>query len=217
MLTQVPGINARHLGRCPSMETRSSLLVQVRDTGDAASWREFVAVYEPLIVAYARKRGLSGPAARDVAQDVFVRLLRALPTFRLDRGRGRFRTWLWRVTASALVDRARRDGRRLEAERQWRERRPADGPPDEWRRMLRERVLRHALRKVEAGVGLAQWSCLARHLLERRPAAAVAAELGVTVNTVYVNASRVLAKVRRACAEAMGDLDDDPDDLPGGP
>ena len=51
------------------METSSTLLVRVRDHGDAAGWREFVAVYEPLIVAYACKQGLAEPAARDAAQE----------------------------------------------------------------------------------------------------------------------------------------------------
>jgi hypothetical protein len=96
----------RHPGR--PMETSSTLVRRVRGAGDADSWREFVALYEPLIVRYAlgRRRGLSEPDARDVAQDVFVRLLKALPTFELDRSRGRFRTYLWQVTASALAGRA---------------------------------------------------------------------------------------------------------------
>jgi hypothetical protein len=32
---------------------------------------------------------------------------------------------------------------------------------------------------------------------------------------VYINTSRVLDKVREACAESMGDLADDLEDLPG--
>lgn len=35
------------------------------------------------------------------------------------------------------------------------------------------------------------------------------------VNTVYINASRVLVEARKACAESMGDVADDRDDLPG--
>jgi RNA polymerase sigma-70 factor (ECF subfamily) len=197
------------------METSSTLLIRVRDTGDAASWREFVAIYEPLLVAYARRKGVDGPAAPDVAQEVFVRLLKALPTFRLDRGRARFRTWLWQVTHSVIVDGARRNGRRLEAERQWRDGRPAAAEAEEWDTLVRRRVLEHALRKVGAGVKPVHWACFAQHVLGRRPAAAVAAELGTGTNVVYVNASRVLAKVRAACSEAMGGLADEADDLPG--
>jgi RNA polymerase sigma-70 factor (ECF subfamily) len=197
------------------MDTSSSLLIRVRDSGDAAAWREFVAVYQPLIVAYAIKQGLPAPAAHDAAQDVFIKLLKALPTFQLDRGRGRFRTWLWQVTFSAVVDRTRREGRRNRAERVWKERRATPEEPAEWRAMLHWRVMEHALKKVGADVSPKTWSCFDRHLRQRRPAAEVAAEPGVSVNSVYVNASRVLDLVRKARAELMGDLSDGADDLPG--
>jgi RNA polymerase sigma factor (sigma-70 family) len=197
------------------METSSTLLLRVRNTGDTASWREFVAIYEPLIIAYARSQKLDELAAREVAQDVFVRLLKALPEFELDRARARFRTWLWQVTRGAIVDPIRRNGRRIEAEKQWNERRPSANEPEEWRAMIRQRVLQHALQKVEADVRPGHWDCFQRHLREGKPAAVVAAELGITTNAVFVNASRVLDKVRTACAEAMGGLTDDADDLPG--
>jgi RNA polymerase sigma-70 factor, ECF subfamily len=196
------------------MKTNSKLLLRVRDTGDSASWREFVTVYEPLIIAYAQKKGLAAPAAVDAAQEVFVRLLKALPNFEFDRNRARFRTWLWQVTHSVIVDRARVDGRRAEAERQWGEQCPPTSDDQEWRSMHRRRVLQHALEKVESGVKPVHWACFARHVLEQRSAAEVAAELKINTNTVYINASRVLAKVREACAKLMEELNDDGDYLP---
>src|SRR5262249_51401961 len=74
------------------METSSTLLRRVRDSGDAESWRELAALYGPLIVRYAlgRGRGLSEQDALDVAQDVFARLVKAPPGFEPDRARCRF-------------------------------------------------------------------------------------------------------------------------------
>src|SRR5262245_4953111 len=51
-------------------------------------------LYEPLLLAYARCKGLSGHDADDVAQEVLARLLKALPRFDLRCERGRFHTWL---------------------------------------------------------------------------------------------------------------------------
>src|SRR5262245_11082734 len=85
-------------------ETRSSLLRRVRDPADAASWSEFVALYEPLLLSYARKHGLAGAVVRDCAQEAFVRRLKTLPGFELDRSIGRCRTWLGQVTRNALTD-----------------------------------------------------------------------------------------------------------------
>jgi RNA polymerase sigma-70 factor (ECF subfamily) len=200
------------------MDTSSTLLRRVRDTGDAEGWREFVALYEPLIVRYAlgRGRGLSEPDARDVAQDVFARLLKALPGFELDRARGRFRTYLWQVTASALADRARRGQRRAEAEREWLAHREDPDERAEWDRAFRRRVLGHALDRAREATSPAAWACFERHVLGREPAAAVARGRGVSADAVFVHSSNVLSRVRARCAECLEDLSDDPQDLPGG-
>jgi RNA polymerase sigma-70 factor (ECF subfamily) len=214
MLAVVRPRAARTPDRLTCMDTSSTLLMRVRDTGDSASWREFVVIYEPLIVAYARQKGLTGQDALDVAQEVFVRLLKALPAFQLDRSRARFRTWLWQVTYSVIVDGSRNNARQVEAVKKWNKHRLPAEDPDEWRSMYRRRVLQHALGKVEPGVKPDHWACFSQHVLEHRPAAEVAEELKISTNAVYVNASRVLAKVRETCIESMGDLCDDADHLP---
>jgi RNA polymerase sigma-70 factor, ECF subfamily len=80
-------------------QTRSTLILRVRDPADTKAWGEFVALYEPLLSAYVRQRGLDGEDTRDVVQDVFAKLVKSLPEFELARDRGRFRTWLWRIAA----------------------------------------------------------------------------------------------------------------------
>ena len=136
--------------------TRSTLLRRIRDPADAKAWGEFVALYEPLLTAYVRHRGLGEEDIRDVVQDVFARLVKSLQEFELDRQRGRFRTWLWQVCQSALVDWARRRRRQARAEDAWLNRlsepRPAGegDSDDEWERLHRRRVLSFAL---ETGPG----------------------------------------------------------------
>ncbi len=46
-------------------QTRSTLLVRIRDPADTKAWGEFVALYQPLLTAYVRKRGLVEEDARD--------------------------------------------------------------------------------------------------------------------------------------------------------
>lgn len=194
-------------------DTRSSLLRRLRDPSDGDSWREFVSLYEPLLLSYVRSRGLCEDDARDVVQDILTDLLRALPHFELDHGRGRFRTWLWQVTRNALADRARRLQRRSQAEAEWRQRLDPDllageVPESEWLTAYRQRVLDFVLTRVRVQTQPRTWSCFEEHLLRNRPSAAVAAELGLTTNSVYVNASRVLARVREHCAEYLEELGD---------
>jgi RNA polymerase sigma-70 factor (ECF subfamily) len=203
--------------------TRSTLLIRVRDPADARGWGEFVALYEPLLTAYIRRRGLAVEDTGDVVQEVFARLVKALPGFELDRHRGRFRTWLWQICQSALGDWARQRRRQARAEDAWLDRLSeprlaSDADSDgEWAGLHRRRILTFALETVRARSRPTSWACFERHLLQRRPSAQVAAELGLTVAAVNVNGSRILARVRKLCVEHLEGLADGLEPLPGRP
>src|SRR6516162_7058033 len=161
-------------------QTRSTLLMRVRDPADAAAWGEFLALYEPMLTAYLRHQGLGPEDTRDVVQDVFARLVKSLPDFELERRRGRFRTWLWQVCRSALVDWARRRRRQARAEDAWLRRlgeSPSPDPGDSdsrWETLHRRRVLTFALERVRTRSRPATWAYFERHLLHGRPSAEVA-------------------------------------------
>ena len=192
-------------------KTSSSLLRRLKNPDDQASWGEFVALYEPLLVRYVRKKGLGEHDAYDVVQNIFVALLRKLPTFQLDRERGRFRTWLWQVTHNAVIDWGRGNARDKKIEEQarvnWQE--GVEEPDQEWDAELQKRVLEFAMQKVKERTNAATWACFEEHLLKGRAGAEVGAELGLPANTVYVYAARVMARVREQCESYMEDLGND--------
>jgi RNA polymerase sigma factor (sigma-70 family) len=188
------------LGRRTTMKTRSSLLIRVRDTTDAIGWREFVELNEPLIQAYVRKMGVPGYDVDDAVQDILVRLLKTLPEFQLDREKARFRTWLWKVTRSTLVNRARRQDRRVQAEGAWAEKMmheaAVDVEDDDWKKQYRLRLLEFAKAKVRERSHPRTWACFEEHYLNGRPSAEVASELGIPTNAVDVNSSRIMVRLR---------------------
>lgn len=191
-------------------ETRVSLIQRVRDHSDESAWEQFVAIYQPLITAYIRKRGVDEHDAADIVQDVFAKLVPAMARFELDQQRGRFRTWLWRVTQNALSDWMRRHATRDRAEQGWidGQKLADENPPTiEWDELYRHRILEVAFERVRNSVQPATWLCFEQRILAGRPAAEIAEELGVTPNVVYVNASRVMTKVREemnAFEESLG-------------
>jgi RNA polymerase sigma factor (sigma-70 family) len=192
-------------------ETRLSLIDRVRKNEDSDAWAEFFSIYQPLLVAYVRKRGVSEHDAADVVQDVFARLVPALPRFEFDPQRGRFRTWLWRVTHNALADWGRRHATRDQAERDWvdlHERVDDDHSDVEWDELYRRRILEVVMARVRASTQPITWACFEGRILAGRPAAEIAAETGVSVNAVYVNASRLLARVREECESFQESLSD---------
>ncbi len=194
--------------------TRSTLLLRVRDPADAQAWGEFVALYQPLLTAYLRQRGLGTEDTRDVVQEVFARLVKSLPVFELDRNRGRFRTWLWQICQSALIDWARRRRRQSRAEDAWLKQLSESPPPSatdsdpHWGPMHRRRVLAFAMDRVRARTRPTSWACFEGHVLQKKPSAEVARNLGLSANAVNVNCSRILVKIRKFCSEHLEELAD---------
>ena len=186
-------------------KTQVSLLKRVRDTSDAESWREFYGVYQPLLLSYARSKGLQESDARDVAAEVFVKLYQTMPTFELDHSKGRFRTWLWRVTMNAITDwrRGRPDEKGMKTD--FDPPGESSGATDELCELeYRRRILQVAVEQLREQIQSKHpntWACYERHVIQNRPAADVAAELGLTANNVYVHASRVQKKLRDLCLE----------------
>jgi RNA polymerase sigma-70 factor (ECF subfamily) len=192
-------------------ETRVSLLVRVRNLGDARSWNEFHAIYRPLIFGYLRGLGIKEHDANDLTQEVFSRLMASLPTFELDRGKGRFRSYLWSMTYHALIAYTRRRKVRDRAEEEWVRR----FCQDEGRRLAgivdpepRRQVLESVLPRARANASPTAWKCFEARVVHSRPAAEIAAELGITANNVYVHCFRVVNGIRHLCAEIEGEQGD---------
>src|SRR4051794_41744279 len=73
--------------------TPVSLLERLRRPEDAGAWSHFVRLYTPLMYAWARGAGSSETDAADLLQDVFLVVLRQMPTFEYRPGKS-FRAWL---------------------------------------------------------------------------------------------------------------------------
>ncbi|MDG4718946.1 MULTISPECIES: sigma-70 family RNA polymerase sigma factor [Thalassospira] len=71
--------------------------------GDKRAYRVIVERYYRGIVGIARRMGLTGGDAEDVAQDVFVRVWLHRDKWRADGG-ATFKTWLYRVAVNRVID-----------------------------------------------------------------------------------------------------------------
>ncbi len=203
--------------------TNPSLIARVRDRTDEACWSQFYHFYQPLLARYLRNQGLKEHNANDVIQEVFIRLLRSLPTLELGLKRGRFRSFLWTLTYSALLDEARRVKARRRVEEEWVNRfhRASETESCKVERELNEinrwQILERALPRVRSVTSSTAWACFEQRLLRNRPGSAIAAELGISTQVVFVYASRVLKAVRTECAALAEELGDEPiDSLPRG-
>ena len=180
------------------------LLQRVRDRTDADAWAEFVDVDQPVLCAFLRRQGMFAADMPDAVQNIFASLVPALARFEFDPSRGRFRTWLWRITSKAAANWSRKWGSRARAEAAWCSHQPTDAAGTEAREerehvRLRQ-ILDQDLSEVREATMPATWACFEGRVLCDRPTAELATELGVSPNSVYVNSCRVRARIRERCA-----------------
>ncbi len=108
-----------------------SSLVEGARNGDAEAFRRLARRVHRRVFRWALARTGDPDEAEDVAQEVLVRMHRAIGDF---EGRSRFTTWLYRMTTNTAYTLARREGRRREIRRGLREARnrgddPGGAPP----------------------------------------------------------------------------------------
>ena len=181
------------------METPASLLERLRQPDDQDAWNQLVQLYAPLLYHWAARLGLREADAADLVQDVFTVLVRKLPQFQYDHQLS-FRGWLRTIIQNRWRD--------------WQRRRAAapaevgDAPlphlaaedtidaftEAEYHSHLAVR----ALQLMQAEFQPATWKACWEQVVAGRPSAEVAAELGMTLNAVYLARSRVLARLRQA-------------------
>jgi RNA polymerase sigma-70 factor (ECF subfamily) len=179
-----------------------SLLERLRGCPtDQQAWEEFVERYAPTIHGWCRRWQLQEADAQDVTQGVLLILATRMKTFAYDPA-GRFRAWLQTVTRhawSAFIDARQRAPvasgdsginrvlETLEAR-------------DELVRRLEERFDRElfelAMDSVRERVEPHTWEAFRQTTVEQVPAAAVAAQLGMKIATVYVARSKVQKMIR---------------------
>ena len=180
--------------------TRPSLLVRIRDARDGDAWRQFLDAYAPLIYGFARNRGLQDADAADLMQDVLRAVARAAGRLQYDPGRGTFRSWLYTVTRSKLntfLARQRRQaiGSGGSGAQERLEEQPGPGQ-DDWDETYGRRVFDWAAGRVRGAFAANVWQAFWQTAVEGKPAREVAPGVGMTVGSVYVAKSRVLARIR---------------------
>jgi RNA polymerase sigma-70 factor (ECF subfamily) len=173
--------------------TDVSLLCDLTEGGRRdEAWAVFQARYRGVIRGWCLRRGLPPEGADDLTQDVMLKLFQQLPRYRHDPQRGQFRGWLKTVVNNALTDFWRRQGRRAErgavGGTAFLERLSGLEAAGELSGAIEDHTRTTAaavLERVRAKLKETTWQAFYQTMVEQRPAAEVAAELNLSVATVY--------------------------------
>lgn len=192
-------------------ETSLSLLARVRQSDDSQSWNRLVEIYEPLMRRWLLSYEVQDADAADLMQDVFEVVARELPSFEHSEHAGAFRSWLrkvlvnrlknfWRsrksrpvaAGGSSMLERLNQlEDDKSEVSRVW-----DDSHDQEVITRLMELIRPTFLPKT--------WEAFRRQMFEQDKPHQIAEELGMSLGSVYMARTRVLAALRR---EAAGIVD----------
>ena len=190
--------------------TNPTLFVRINATDPGPreiAWEEFREYYAPIIAGFARNLGARPQDVDDLIQDVLIGFFSLSPTFVYDPAKGRFRGYLKVCTFRAVRKRLGQNARfkalplgeidpeSFEVEQVWN---------DVWEQEL----LRRALEDVrQAYSGTSTFRAFELYVILGKPANDVAAELGLSVDSVYKAKERVTELLRqklKARAEQQG-------------
>lgn len=195
-------------------ETRASLILRLPNAADAAAWEEFVDVYGPLVYRLARQRGLQPADSDDLVQEVLSSVARSVERWLENPDRGRFRAWLLRIARNTAINFLTRRKHRPIAtgddNAQWLEQvaAPDARPSNESREFdleYRREVFHWAAEQIREAVSETTWRAFRMTSIEDRPIAVAAEELGVSVGSVYIARSRVMARLRQLVSQFEAD------------
>ena len=173
--------------------TSVSLLERLRRSDDREAWTRFVHLYTPLLYSWACRCGLQEADARDLLQDIFAILVKELPTFAYQPGRS-FRAWMCTILSNRWRELQRRRRPVPLPNEQLLVEETVPEPPSEAEEQ--RHLLRQTLSLLEGEFAPTTWNAFCLTMLEDRPVAEVANQLGLSENAVYIARSRVLKRLR---------------------
>ncbi len=187
-------------------ETSFSLLDRLQQQPDADSWQKLVAIYTPLIGHWLTRTPLQRADHDDLIQEVLKIVVQKLPEFQRQR-EGSFRAWLRVVTTNCLRGHWRSEKYRplatgdsdfllklQELED------PHSALAKAWDIEHDRHVVRRLLELIAPQFEATTLEAFRRVVQEGHKPAQVAAELGISVNAVFLAKSKILRQLRQELA-----------------
>ncbi|MEI7462390.1 MAG: sigma-70 family RNA polymerase sigma factor [Pirellula sp.] len=182
-------------------ETRESLILRLPSAADAQAWREFVDLYEPLIIRFAKRRGLQDADAREIAQNVLISVAKAVDRWQPNPERGKFRAWLFRIARNQVINWIKKNAPSKSANSN--DANPFHELVDQSRDQefeieleYRREMFRLAAAQARDSFSETSWNAFWRTSVLGESIESVAGQLGLNPGAVYVARSRVTARIK---------------------
>ena len=158
----------------------------------------------------ARSKGLNDADADDIVQAVFADMARNMPTFRYDREKGRFRSYLsglvhWRVKDKLKA--ARRNADMMAAFCEEANTEASSGGEDFEQREWQAAALEEALRRIRTDVRPEHYAAFVASAVEGQDTETVTRLYGLARDNLYQIRKRLTAKLRETVEQVLREMD----------
>jgi RNA polymerase sigma-70 factor (ECF subfamily) len=192
--------------------TRQSLLLRACQ-GDEGAWQDLCELYRPLIAGWLRRQSVPEADIDDLVQEIFLAVVRGLPSFSHSGRRGAFRCWLRTIAYNHSCDYWRSPARRTAASGDDVAQSALgllEDPDSPLNRYWDEEHDRYVLRCLFEAVELEFEPATVRAFqlvaLDGVSGARAADEVGISLTAVYIAKSRVLGRLRELAEGLLDDL-----------
>ena len=190
--------------------TRSSVIRAVADTENAAAWNRLFDLYAGFVYSIARRKGLNDADADDIVQMVFADLARNLPSFKYDREKGRFRSYLAALVKWRVIDRlkaVRRDAD-LKADFMEEAKSAATTEDEDFEeREWQSAAMEETLRRIKPEVRPEHYAAFVASAVEGQDTDVVTKLYGISRDSLYQIRKRLTVKLREKLAEVRAEMD----------
>ena len=190
--------------------TRSSVLRAVANTENEAAWQSFFDLYAGFVFSIARSKGLNDTDADDIVQMVFSDLARNLPSFKYDREKGRFRSYLAALVKWRVIDRlkaVRRDAD-LKADFMEEAKSAATTEDEDFEeREWQSAAMEETLRRIKPEVRPEHYAAFVASAVEGQDTDVVTKLYGISRDSLYQIRKRLTVKLREKLAEVRAEMD----------
>jgi RNA polymerase sigma-70 factor (ECF subfamily) len=190
--------------------TSATLLARLRNRTDTEAWRRLVDLYTPLLSGWLRRYALQASDADDLVQEVLAAVVRELPHFEHSGRVGAFRHWLRTILVNRLREfwRANRIRPAAAGGSDFAQMLDQLADPDSglsqlWDQEHDQHVARRLLAMIEPQFTPSTWQAFRRVVLDSVRPDAVATELGLSVNAIFIAKSRVLQRLRQEARDLL--------------
>ncbi len=187
-------------------ETRPSLIARLQGQPNEPAWTQFATAYEPFLRRLVERQGVPPRNVADVTQQVLLAIARGVESWRDDGDPASFRRWIGRVARNVVIKFMSRERRQIAGQGGTDFLEVLQAEPAGNEQQLLEydyELVLWAAEQVRGEFRETSWRAFWATLIDERPVAHVAEELGVSIGSIYMSRGRIMARIKAKVREVM--------------